>query len=1023
MNTATALRASACSLLLATCVLSAALRAQALHAMESSSSRAGYPGASHVPDAQPGWESFLDGPDEDAPYDEAQGGMTMRGTPLNRRDERCFPAETRNVFHQMDQVPSGPDGQLEPFAWHSDARGRDGIRGQNTWVLWGEGNEAFWGWIQEKGYGLIDFMVMLDSRQRGNRFRDTGMINQPGMRTSTTPILGLYLDEADGDAILLTQPPDDVDPATGEVATRPEPPPGHPQQLFEPGDAALYEQVLARLPDDGLDPAVYGYPSGVVGLRLMPNPDFFGNTEAAAVARDYWNRRVVAPGSDGFYERGGRVAADPDLVRPFRVSMSCGFCHVGPHPLNPPPDPENPGWEHMSSTIGNQYWTPPTLFTNLAKENTLFYQFLASQQPGTVDASLVSTDHINNANTIMAVFDLNARLERALLNPPEAQSEVNLYFPGVEDGGRKVTPRHTPRVLLDGADSIGVFAALSRVYFNIGTFPEEWARCHNPILGFTPQRPFPVKTAEANSAFWRAGDRYRIPYMVEFFTHRSAKDGRSIVAPMKLAATSQGRPVLAQEAEQAAAGRGVFLRNCAVCHSSKQPQGFGLDFRDDWRAAAPPGPTDAHLVMPRRFEEWEDFRASEAFRTYGNLIEQLAGSAQAGTDAFLEDNYLSTDIRVPITLVGTNSARAVATNAMRGQVWDNFSSEDYKNLPAVGGVRFFNPFSDEPLDRWNNNDTYHPPGGGPGYYRPASLISLWATAPFLHNNALGLFNRDPSISGRLAAFDDGIDKLLNDALRRPDAHANYGDLRGEERTLRDPGFVFRMVHDSSIPVAAKFIPQLLEGVLGAGGVALLTKWLWIGLGVVIAALALWGGTRVTGFTALLFALVVAIALVLTRLDRVWWWLWVVPVALVAMAVWSLRDRSERRWVARGFFGLLLVGVILAGMGVNRFAEGRAGAIDIGTLPRGVPVNLIMNMNPESPPLHLVRAIGGLTRGMLLAARESDATERRLVFEREAGQALLTVSKCPDFVLDRGHWFGEQLAPAEKAQLKAFLKTL
>jgi hypothetical protein len=46
-----------------------------------------------------------------------------------------------------------------------------------------------------------------------------------------------------------------------------------------------------------------------------------------------------------------------------------------------------------------------------------------------------------------------------------------------------------------------------------------------------------------------------------------------------------------------------------------------------------------------------------------------------------------------------------------------------------------------------------------------------------------------------------------------------------------------------------------------------------------------------------------------------------------------------------------------------------------------------------------------------------------VFQDEAGQALLEASKCPDFVLDRGHWFAEHLTDDEKRQLKAFLKTL
>ena len=29
-----------------------------------------------------------------------------------------------------------------------------------------------------------------------------------------------------------------------------------------------------------------------------------------------------------------------DLVRPYRVGMSCAFCHVGPNPIKPPADPE-----------------------------------------------------------------------------------------------------------------------------------------------------------------------------------------------------------------------------------------------------------------------------------------------------------------------------------------------------------------------------------------------------------------------------------------------------------------------------------------------------------------------------------------------------------------------------------------------------------------------------------------------------------------------------------------------------------
>ena len=39
------------------------------------------------------------------------------------------------------------------------------------------------------------------------------------------------------------------------------------------------------------------------------------------------------------------------------------------------------------------------------------------------------------------------------------------------------------------------------------------------------------------------------------------------------------------------------------------------------------------------------------------------------------------------------------------------------------------------------------PGGGRGYIRTPSLTSIWATAPFLHNNSVGVFVKDPIGAG------------------------------------------------------------------------------------------------------------------------------------------------------------------------------------------------------------------------------------------------------------------------------------
>jgi hypothetical protein len=989
-----------------------------------------YPAAGQVPESQPGWEE----PDPGAPFDEPMGGKTARGTPITKRTKYCFPAETRNVYSDVDMV-AGPGGALQPFDYANaqgqiDQPGRDAIRGQNTWILWGEGNEAFWGWLQEQGYGLTDFLILLDSRKRYQRFASAGIINQPGMRPQTDPdrrILGLYLDEADGDRIVLQQPPWDIDPKTGKLQLGPPVDPHRPPYpLFKAGDEALYKWVRDRLPKDGLDYDVYGYPSGVVGLRLMPNPDFFGATEAAAKARRYWDR-VVVEGGDAYYED-FRVAADPNLVRPFRVSMSCGFCHISHHPLNPPADPERPEWANMSSIVGNQFWRASKAFANLTRDNNALFQFLNSQQPGTIDTSLVSTDQINNANTITNIWDVPARVQRAALNPPEQQSDANLLIPTVEDPTQKTNPRHTPRILLDGSDSVGIFGALSRVYINIGTFPEEWFRCHNAIIGFKPQRPFSVQTLLKNSVFWNAGDDYRIPYLAKFFTHRSVKQDVPITTAMKLAHAPGGAEVIARDAGLAAAGRTVFLRNCAICHSSKQPAGFALHFSPDWTTkGAPAANGPAVYTLPQTYADWEAFRNSAAFADYRTRIEALAGAGSGLEDPFIKDNFLSTDIRVPITLVGTNSGRAVATNAMRGQVWDNFSSATYKDLPAVGAVHFYNPWSEKKPDAWGNNDQYFPPAGGPGYYRPASLISVWATSPLLHNNTLGLYNHDPSVAGRLAAFEDAIDKLLWKSKRVPDPNHHEGDLRFRRPDLagNDPGFIYRSTADTSLIFQRGFIRPILVGILGDFWTNFLTFGLWFLLFLLLLLLAIFGPPRWAGFVFLLVGLLLAILLVLTGVGRIYWQLWLLPLLFVALAlvIWLyLAARAPR--VPQWLLGGLAVAILLAGIGIRSFVNGHLVGINFGRFPMGMTINLMWNMNPEAPLGDLVGGVSGLLRGVLVIHRDDlQGAEALKAFEREAALPLLRASKCPDFVLDRGHWFANGLSDEEKHQLKAFLRTL
>ena len=63
---------------------------------------------------------------------------------------------------------------------------------------------------------------------------------------------------------------------------------------------------------------------------------------------------------------------------------------------------------------------------------------------------------------------------------------------------------------------------------------------------------------------------------------------------------------------------------------------------------------------------------------------------------------------MPVTLLQTNACSPLATNAIAGNIWDNFSSQSYKELPSVGTIKVYDPFTGEPMP-------YKMPAGGRGY--------------------------------------------------------------------------------------------------------------------------------------------------------------------------------------------------------------------------------------------------------------------------------------------------------------------
>jgi hypothetical protein len=354
-------------------------------------------------------------------------------------------------------------------------------------------------------------------------------------------------------------------------------------------------------------------------------------------------------------------------------------------------------------------------------------------------------------------------------------------------------------------------------------------------------------------------------------------------------------------------GKEVFADRCARCHSSKLPIPVqGLD---------PGGCAGLHyLACWNRYWEW----------TKTDDFKQKTRQIVKAPD-FLDGNYLSTELRVPVTLLQTNACSPLATNAIAGNIWDNFSSQSYKSLPSVGEITIFDPFTGEPKQ-------YQMPAGGRGYTRPPSLISLWSTAPYLLNNTVGEFDPSPSVAARMRSFQIGMEQMLWPEKREKDSV--FGD--------KIPGVIDRTTAISWLSMPVGYLPE-------------------------------------------------AFATFRTPLNR------------------------------------LFPGIFTP-----------EGSVKLGPIPKGTPVDLIGNLDvlsdstdPGERVAHAAKVaalLAQLKHDLDVLGPNASDDEARKVFA-PFGRRLFELSKCPDYVVNRGHYFGTDkfseepgLSDDDKRALIEFLKT-
>ena len=792
------------------------------------------------------------------------------------------------------------------------------IRGQNAWTVWTGGNDRFWNFAAGNTVGSFDLLKTVSSHPsqyygRDNRFRWLGLINEPCFSKPEAPDpdrFGLWLDQRD------------------------------PSCAPDPfADGATYPGVRAGARGDS-QPAgsYYGAPSGVVGLRLFPNPDF----DAAAAAR--WDPERYYTDPD-YYN-------DHDLVRPYRVGMSCAFCHVGPNPINPPKDPESPQWAELTSNPGAQYfWVERIFFWNTRprpdpgtpapNEANFLFQLFHTNPPGSLDTSLVSTDYMNNPRTMNAVYEVGARLDiarhlgseqlsgderdnRQFQDYPQSAALADLF----DAGTGKVA---SMRVLKDGSDSVGTLGALNRVYLNIGLFSEEWLLHFRPFLGAQKISPIRIADAQKNSAYWQATEMMTADMAIFFLV--TARADHLADAPGGAAHLS------ARDPAQLTRGKQVFAETCAACHSSRQP------------VPTPASGVDQGICAgggsgPRYRECWDRYWNWTQTEDYKAQMRAITAAPD-----FLQGNYLSTERRVPMDLLGTNACSAIATNGLRGDIWDNFTSDSYKSLPPPGPVTVHHPVSGAP-------SSFQALGNGRGYLRPASLVSLWSTAPYLLNNSVG--HEDyaggeyaagygdqgatcpaadandpylPCVENRLYQFDHAIRQMLWPQTRRMD----------DQTTEPVPGYIYRLSAPACLMVPKGYAPALVRD--NAGLLSRLAPWL------------------------------------------------VTP----------------------------------------------EGAVRIGPFPEGFPINALVNtkllpdndepdmaahlwrMAKSSPALlGSLKQLGGRCTPAELADPAVMADARRVLRDTGLVDTLVGLSKCPDYVVNKGHEFGATLSDADKEALISFL---
>jgi hypothetical protein len=441
----------------------------------------------------------------------------------------------------------------------------------------------------------------------------------------------------------------------------------------------------------------FGTSTGALGLRKFPNPRFDAKKWIdlnGSLASWEGYRKFLSDDKKRADSRANRLF-DGSIEPPFRIGMACGACHISYDPLKPPANPNNPKWENIDGLVGNQFSRVSQMLASGMSEHEYEWQLIALSRPGTVDTSALPMDTVSNPGTMNAIINVPKRPTqehrvlkwRKTANCPPATTSACWCEPNKPGKcwERREKKEIVPNILKGGEDSIGINEAVQRVYFNIGSCAEQCWLNHVPDLrAIDPaQRNYGQTPLDIGQCRRDCASfraiEDRLDDVVDFLKTARPAD------LWKARGHSNPAELDAElnyefGPESAALGQQVFARSCAGCHSSQK----GVSDVTDFRAVDSNNPNDPIRV-----------------------------------------DFLSSDKPILVSRIGTYAGRALHSNHMQGRVWEQYAALDLFERPA-------DPTLKEIMK-----------GGGRGYYRPTSLLSVWAYAPFMHNNAVG-----PEVCGK-----------------------------------------------------------------------------------------------------------------------------------------------------------------------------------------------------------------------------------------------------------------------------------